>query len=115
MSHQEKGFSMIRTIQDKEGNNRFQIRPHPDGLCFEVWEWKGEHKGRGRGTGKTIPAGWIFTGRYPSTLEHAYRTVGEFASLRGENEEVQRWCSRVSKREGEYLDGWITECTQGKR
>jgi hypothetical protein len=96
---------MVWTIKDEKGNPRYQIRPNSGGLCYEVWGWNGHKVFHGEDLG----AGWVFTGRYPSTLAHAYRQVGELAAIRSEGEEVVRWCTRESGRAGRYLDGWAVQ------
>jgi hypothetical protein len=103
---------MIWTIKDESGSDRYQVRPNPGGLCFEVWEWQGEHKGRGRGAGRVIPAGWAHLGKYPTTLAHAFRIIAERAAIVWEGEAVIRWCERQSRREAAYLDGWVSSALQ---
>jgi hypothetical protein len=99
---------MIKTILDQTGNNRYQIRPHSGGLCFEIFEWKEERKHRDR----IIPAGWVSLGKYPTTFREAYRLIAEQAARAGESEEVIRWCMRTSKQEAAYLDGWMVKYTE---
>lgn len=54
----------------------FQIRPYRNGLCWEVWELR-EKKPK---KGSSVPVegkSWQFTGKYPTTFEHALQTVYE--------------------------------------
>lgn len=53
--------------------DRFQIRPYPNNLCWEIWE---RRKWKPKGGGPT-KEGWKSTGRYPSTLGQALLTVYE--------------------------------------
>jgi hypothetical protein len=74
---------MELTVNDKNGNPAYAIKSCGNKakgtLCFELFTWKPEHVAvsSGKHTGKTIPAGFVSQGRYPSTLPHALRMIGE--------------------------------------
>ena len=63
----------------------FQIRPYSNHLCWEVWERKPYKLPRNKAAKATAKEGemvWAFTGKYPSDLESALRTVQELALKR---------------------------------
>jgi hypothetical protein len=64
-------------IRDKNNEPAYAIRTAPNGLCFELFTWMPEHTGKGKLAEKRYKAGFVFQGRYPSTLSHALRMVGE--------------------------------------
>jgi hypothetical protein len=45
--------------------------------CFELFNWRAEHRGSGKQEGKVYKAGFVSQHRYPSTLSHALRMVAE--------------------------------------
>ena len=46
----------------------YKLVPHSGGLCYELYEWKGARTARGMHAGKSVEAGWAFTGSYPDTI-----------------------------------------------
>jgi hypothetical protein len=103
---------MITTIQDKEGHDRYQIRPHPKGLCFEIHEWQAEHKGVGKDKGRTFPACWVPLGKFPTTVGEALRIIAKRVAVVGEGDEVIAWLTEHSEYRDGCLDGWVASATQ---
>lgn len=66
-----------------EFDNRYQIRPSGNALCWEIFELRTFERrakndaGKLEGTGETAVE-WTSMGRYPSTLKAATRDVFEF-------------------------------------
>ena len=60
---------MIFNIED-----RFEIRPYNNGLCWEIYEYKTV---KPRKEGEAEREEWVHTGKYPSTLGHALNIILE--------------------------------------
>ena len=56
---------MIYNIDD-----RFEVRPYGNGLCWEIFEYR---KVKARDGHDYMD--WVSTGKYPSTLGHALRII----------------------------------------
>jgi hypothetical protein len=74
------GVTMEITIRDKKQQPAYAIRTAPGRLCFELFTWMPERAAKGRYSGKSLPAGFVSQGRYPTTLPHALRMVAECIS-----------------------------------
>lgn len=67
-------------IKNPEGGNAYMVKSVKDGLYFELFTWREGgrelHATGSRKAGVSKP-GFASQGRYPSTLEHAFRMIAE--------------------------------------
>ena len=60
-------------------NERYQIRPYSNGLCWEIFEYRTVQKR----TGETV-TDWVSVGKYPQTLQHGLQIIYEMALKAGD-------------------------------
>lgn len=60
-------------------SDAYEVRPHGNGLCWELWEYRTVNAGK---DGEREE--WAFTGKYPTTLSHALGLVLEMQLKKGD-------------------------------
>lgn len=62
-------------VNHVEGKCKYKLLPYDNGLCWQIWKSVDGKKGTKAKNGHVIKSDWIFTGKYPSTIEYGLELI----------------------------------------